>query len=378
MNYIILVGAFQALIAFVLSFVHKKGASGNLLSWLLALIFLHLGGNFVLNTAFPASETHKQFNTFIAFFYGPLLWMYARSLSGAARKPVAYYYMLLLPGVLAAIAYFSIGAWTIAHGGKTPAVIHYYNKVSSYGVLASFIYFGARSWAVTRHVTAFWDVERQFVRMTAAGYLFVCIFWAPVIVIPYIWPQLLSPEFIHYWMRVLIYLVLLSVCLAIIRVKFLALKYTSTAVTSEVMPAAEPLPAQKKQVLTAAQQAAIAADIQVMMDERKAFADPELTLDTLAAAMKISRNHLSEVLNQYLGRSFYQYINECRIRQVVSLMDRCKKEKVAPNILSLAFEAGFHSKSSFNQYFKKVLGCTPSAYMKTEEGPDNFAQLTEA
>lgn len=100
------------------------------------------------------------------------------------------------------------------------------------------------------------------------------------------------------------------------------------------------------------------------MVNEKVYTNSELTLDELAVMIAVSRHHLSESINQFIGKTFYQYINEYRINQVVVLMDKHKDSKVSPNILSLAFEAGFHSKSSFNQYFKKVIGCTPSAYMR--------------
>jgi AraC-like DNA-binding protein len=52
--------------------------------------------------------------------------------------------------------------------------------------------------------------------------------------------------------------------------------------------------------------------------------------------------------------------------EVLFLLDKCKQQGITPGILSLAFEAGFNSKSSFNQYFKKTTGLTPSEYLKRE------------
>jgi AraC-like DNA-binding protein len=45
-------------------------------------------------------------------------------------------------------------------------------------------------------------------------------------------------------------------------------------------------------------------------------------------------------------------------------MDKCRRQGIAPSILSLAYEAGFNSKSTFNHYFKQIIGLTPSEYLK--------------
>jgi AraC-like DNA-binding protein len=94
------------------------------------------------------------------------------------------------------------------------------------------------------------------------------------------------------------------------------------------------------------------------------YTDPDLTLEKLASLMKTPRHHLSEVLNQYLHRTFYQFINDYRMQKVLHLLDHCRRQEVTPNILSIAYEAGFNSKSAFNQYFKKTTGFTPTEYLK--------------
>ena len=52
------------------------------------------------------------------------------------------------------------------------------------------------------------------------------------------------------------------------------------------------------------QQAAIADRLAQLMEEKKVYTDPDLTLEKLASLMKTPRHHVSEVLNQYLHRSF--------------------------------------------------------------------------
>ncbi|HVI47896.1 MAG TPA: helix-turn-helix domain-containing protein [Chitinophaga sp.] len=387
MNYIILVGAVQAIVAFLLSAWNRKNEeTGNALSWLLACVFLHLGGNFYLNTAFPDAEIQKQYNTFISLFYGPLLWLYVLELTGRGNAYLRYVH--LVPGVIAAGAYFLIGGYIITHGGKTPDIIRLYNAVTSYWMLLSIPFYAGWSLILARRITSFWDIEKQLVKSIAWAFLVVSMAGVLLIVTWLISPGGLEHRVTHYWSRIFVYLVLLFVCLAIIRVKILGLKYTTTTVpvpiipkvvtvpaeemtlvvqTTESMPDAEPEGGKKMQV-PLAQQEAVAEAMHEMMEKHMLYTDPGLTLDSLAAAMKVSRNHLSEVLNQFVGKSFYQYINEFRVWHIVQSMNRCKEKAVVPNILSLAFEAGFHSKSSFNQYFKKMMGCTPSAYMKA--GPE--------
>ncbi|MEP1095122.1 MAG: helix-turn-helix domain-containing protein [Cyclobacteriaceae bacterium] len=96
------------------------------------------------------------------------------------------------------------------------------------------------------------------------------------------------------------------------------------------------------------------------IEKNKPFLNPELTLTDLAKQMGISRNQLSQVINVGVGDNFYNFINKFRVDEVKRLIkeDPTRQYK----LISLANDAGFNSKSSFNNIFKKTTGLTPSEY----------------
>jgi AraC-like DNA-binding protein len=96
------------------------------------------------------------------------------------------------------------------------------------------------------------------------------------------------------------------------------------------------------------------------MLSQKPYHDPELTLTSLAAQLKIGRNMLSELINSGTGGNFYDFVNKYRVDEVKQLMETPKFKDYT--ILAIAFEAGFPSKSTFNSIFKKFTGLTPSEY----------------
>jgi AraC-like DNA-binding protein len=97
------------------------------------------------------------------------------------------------------------------------------------------------------------------------------------------------------------------------------------------------------------------------MQKTKIYLDTEISLEVLASKVKIPKHHLTQLLNERFKKNFYAFINEYRITEAIK---RLKDANSDENILSLAFDCGFNSKSSFNNYFKKLTGLTPSLYRK--------------
>jgi AraC-like DNA-binding protein len=112
------------------------------------------------------------------------------------------------------------------------------------------------------------------------------------------------------------------------------------------------------------------AALQVRLDEllaiERPYLDNDLSLAALAQMLQTSTHHLSYVLNQRLGVSFYDLINERRVREV----QRCLRDPAyaGQSILEIALDAGFSSKATFNAAFKKHAGTTPSAYRQQLAG----------
>lgn len=88
------------------------------------------------------------------------------------------------------------------------------------------------------------------------------------------------------------------------------------------------------------------------------YLDSDLTLDRLAALTGLSKHHLSEVLNRHAGKNFYEFINGYRVDFVCRRLRQASDQSV----LSIAMEAGFSSKSTFNAIFKRYTGRTPTQF----------------
>ncbi|HON77939.1 MAG TPA: helix-turn-helix transcriptional regulator [Spirochaetota bacterium] len=100
-----------------------------------------------------------------------------------------------------------------------------------------------------------------------------------------------------------------------------------------------------------------------VMDEKKPFLEDSLTLKDLADELGVFAHHLSIVINSEFDRNFYNFINTYRIQYCMDLLkDPHKKDS---NVLNLALESGFNSKTTFNTMFKKITGTTPTTYRKS-------------
>ena len=115
-----------------------------------------------------------------------------------------------------------------------------------------------------------------------------------------------------------------------------------------------PLDPEKKQQLQD-----VADALQQSMLEHQLYKEPDLSLTKTAQHLQIKPYLISQCLSEILKTKFNDYVNQLRIEEVKKLLSDPKKSK--HNLLTLALEAGFNSKSSFNRAVKKQLGISPNA-----------------
>ncbi|MCK0156303.1 helix-turn-helix domain-containing protein [Cellulophaga sp. F20128] len=97
-----------------------------------------------------------------------------------------------------------------------------------------------------------------------------------------------------------------------------------------------------------------------LMNREQLYLDAELSLNQLAEKMGVSANHLSMLLNDAIGKNFYDYVNHFRVEEVKQRLTNPNYSK--QTISSIGGDCGFNSKSAFNRIFKNSTGKTPSQY----------------
>jgi YesN/AraC family two-component response regulator len=104
----------------------------------------------------------------------------------------------------------------------------------------------------------------------------------------------------------------------------------------------------------------VAKRILVLMEEEKLYQESELTLQQLAGKLSVPTYLVSQAINEGMNKNFYDLINSYRIDEAKRLL--LDPKNISYTILSVGFEAGFNSKTTFNTVFKKFTGLTPTEY----------------
>lgn len=99
-----------------------------------------------------------------------------------------------------------------------------------------------------------------------------------------------------------------------------------------------------------------------IMETEKLYRDPDLNLESLATRLDSSKHHVSQVINEHLGTSFFEYVNQLRISEAIRLLAETRRRDL--HVIEAAYKVGFNNKVSFNTAFKRATGMTPTEYRK--------------
>jgi AraC-like DNA-binding protein len=102
--------------------------------------------------------------------------------------------------------------------------------------------------------------------------------------------------------------------------------------------------------------------IENLMVVDKLYENPELVISDLSNILGTHSKKVSQVINQGFNMNFNDFVNHYRINAFLQKVQ--EGEHNIQTFLSLAFECGFNSKSTFNRAFKRATSLNPKEYIE--------------
>ena len=119
----------------------------------------------------------------------------------------------------------------------------------------------------------------------------------------------------------------------------------------------------EKSSLSDQEKSAIHQKILSEMDENRYYVRKLASLKDLARTIGESSHHVSQVINEVMGKGFFEMLAWYRVEEAKRLISGDKEGR--HTIEEIAEQVGYNSKSSFNTVFKKQSGQTPSEFRRT-------------
>ncbi|MFA6060469.1 MAG: helix-turn-helix transcriptional regulator [Taibaiella sp.] len=371
MEYIIAIGIFQALVAAGLLWKSKlRNSADGILILMVACIATHLSIKFIIFTFVQDKAVRVMMNTFINFCYGPLLYLYTQKV----LKPqfnIASRWYVFIPLMAGIIGYFSVASVLATAPEAGHEMLYWYNTISFWIFIPGDLFYAVVAILMARKFAPSFARERNMITQIASCFAILSL-------MAIVFSTLMrNGHDVNLLSRCIAYSLLIMVSLWIVRYRYVAfnsiaaeekpvkIPHVKTDPVETVKPAEayyaeEP----KKAQMDKTEMETVWQVLEDSMQNKAVYTDSELNLDKLALLTAQNKYHISETLNRHGGKSFYQYINKYRIQHILNQMQMLQERDISINMLTLAFDAGFNSKSSFNRYFKEITGYTPTDYSK--------------
>ena len=100
----------------------------------------------------------------------------------------------------------------------------------------------------------------------------------------------------------------------------------------------------------------------VMNSINKHLDDSELSVDTIAGEVGISRVHLHRKMKELTGQTPHDFIRNIRLKRAATLL-----ASQGMNVTEVMYACGFSNSTSFSTIFKRFYGMSPRDYMREHE-----------
>lgn len=99
------------------------------------------------------------------------------------------------------------------------------------------------------------------------------------------------------------------------------------------------------------------------LETQRLYSHPEFSLKWLAQRCNMSSHHLSQILNEEMGCTFFELTNNYRIEEAKKRLSESENQY---KIEQLAYELGYRSKTTFFTAFKKATNLTPQKFREIQ------------
>ncbi|MEM6720400.1 MAG: helix-turn-helix domain-containing protein [Bacteroidota bacterium] len=290
------------------------------------------------------------------YMFGPLLYLYFKRLVFRDHAKSDLGFKHFIPSFLM----FGYFLWTLSFSTK-----EYMDVLGAEGLLISYFiteitgvlslaFYSYLSFKIlfqiknTAHATIYTQKIARYIQYILIGISLITICWA--IGIFYVYGLQNFNSMLSYR--------LIWICIAV----FLFI----VGYFSFTQPEIVRLPTEKKPLtrnrLTDEEIACIQEKLKVLVAEEQIYMHSDLSLKILAKRLDTTANNLSWFLNSVHEKTFYEYINAFRVKAFLQKIEAGEHKR--QTLLSIAMDAGFNSKSTFNKTFKSLMNDTPSSYIQ--------------
>ena len=359
LNQLVYFGFFQSLflLAIYLFSFKKRAKINGFMAFLITILFIGLLGKVIHNTeAFGKNFRLIAFSEFSALLFGPTIYLFTVSI--LEKKHYTFnslvHYIPSFMYSLFILVYFIIPSdEIIIERSKTGELMRVIYMCHAVGLIVNLTYWFL-SWMVFKDFSKklkdeiSYEIQNQFLFRFLIIIGFCLFIWSVLYI-----TSLLGIDMIERKARPYIWIILTLIILFI--------TYYSM-ISPQVLRIIPELVNKKynQSKLSYQDLDKLKDELELIMIEKKPYLNSKLLKSELAQLLGVNNPELARLLNENIGMNFFEYVNYYRIKEFVTLAQAEKAKQFT--FFGLAQEAGFHSKTTFNKSFKKLMGSSPSEY----------------
>lgn len=290
----------------------------------------------------------NRLNFWLPITFGPLIYFYVRQITRPRyvfKHKDLLHFIPLVPELCAQV-------FAAIQNIETDNVI--YNHLNSISQLLVFLSITVYLFLCRAQIDRFYQGkqfqagdryrnELRWLHRSLAGFAVLWSLWIPFIAVNYFYYRYEPGG--HYYYP--LYLLLISIIIWIAGKSHLK----AEIIDANNLSAKPLLPADLKQK---------GSWLKMEVNKKGYYRDAELSLSSLAGKLELNPHEVSRIINNVFKKSFNDFINEYRVREVALKIQDPSCDHIT--LLGLAYESGFNSQSSFHRIFKQFTGKTPLEY----------------